>query len=765
MPTKGFPFVDDKFDPTTNPPEVRPGRENQRFPLTVPKPNVPADGFTRAGQKAAERLAEAANLGRREAKRIDASDVPAGFVRAIEAADADPAGNTTSMANGTLRPLPVDGGVLYVIDLAVNPMAVVPDPNNGRNALDQLARRRAPLPVIGSDAFGLPRLGVADATQFIDMCHESHAALGFFHSQVAAGKDYNDLVSIGFQGVHNPIVLVPTIVVEDAGRSMTALIVKEGNRRVAAAMRALAESTGADLSKLAAWSHHLYGPAGPELREMDADAVNAVRRAAMHGDLKGGVWRPASGTGPDVDAFEEKLSRSIKQRTAVRVRTIQARIIVGFDPKSLAPDIAGAPSPLEALVQQYVRSIHIAEAAQKQWTAEAQNINVIDDALRRAAARHQAAGTFQPMTLDEIDAVLGYRNAEWAGAVDGPQHPLRVAAKIFAEVCCDSHDATDCVRDAMKAFNVSVHPSKAGDNRARVAAERIATLSGIANAEGGLYKRTRATIERICRPKLFTACSTHPGGDTQYWWECLDMTVDDLVAQASTESAEGAALSDDDREARATSAGASGGHGPATRALLLLALFAQTMSPAATGATRGAQASPFQMTVSGLGATRGKTATTPELVMVRVASVPGGIAQLGEIVRAALAPTPELPANLLNPDFETDGDPSTAGLLTEAFLRSDQLGWTTDDDEDGDGVTPDVPATVAERYATVVSAILHHLERAHQEAAALDADEELAEEFRSHGIRQDPERDVQRMLTDLMTRASMGYAFAARSAS
>jgi hypothetical protein len=124
-----------------------------------------------------------------------------------------------------------------------------------------------------------------------------------------------------------------------------------------------------------------------------------------------------------------------------------------------------------------------------------------------------------------------------------------------------------------------------------------------------------------------------------------------------------------------------------------LATIGQATNPAFREPLPGEQATPWQLTLNGLGGTRGDTMTTPDLVMRQVLAQhkKDGVKQLAEIVRASLAG--DFPKNTLEPDYVDVNDKGqpverTRGTVTERFLRSSFMGWSSK----GDATTPAPPA-------------------------------------------------------------------------
>jgi hypothetical protein len=723
MPDRPMPYADEDYDVNAHPNEVRPTANSPRLPLLPPKPNVVEDAFTRSGIKFAERLAEAANIGRDTDDHIGIDDIPEGLVRAFEAADAAPAQNVSNLASGAITPLSTGDGELLIVEAILNPMAIIPDPMNGRTMLGHVSRRSRLLTPTCDDAqLDLPVFDLEAASELIDMANASHTELGFRHPRVAPGKDFQDLVSIGLQGVHEPILVTPQVFRGPDGSMMHGLVADDGNRRIAMQLKILADVAGFSAAEQNAWATPMWNGTGYEVRDWTAADVNRVRQRSLIGAETPGTWFPRSGNADDIDAFlNGPAMRSVRIRSFLRSRVVRAQIVVGVNNATLSPAARSEASSTNAVVKRIVRRRHITEAAQKPWDESAQSVQVATSALLGIRDAIGAAKDFVPLTAPEISSVLDGRVAAWSAA-DIDAHPLRLAAKLAATLICEEHDGTSIVRSEMKSFNMSTHHSKIADNRARIAADRVMPLLGFDDPGHSRTKQVRSVIDRAARSRVWQDVKSHPGGVTDPWWRYLDCDSDELAALADAETGVGSSM------------------GPASRALAFKALLCLAASPAV--ASSSSKASPFTITLNGLGGTRGETKTTPDLVILKVLDHPQGVAQLAEIVAAGETSPPRLALNVVNPDAELDGDPSTRGFLTEHELRGPTYGWQGDDadglDGDGDGsvAEPDDPTpTPYVQYLAWqehFTALLHQL--AAEAKAVTDGADELIEQFNAHGL-------------------------------
>jgi len=775
MPSQTYPFVDNDYDRQDNPPEVAIGTDSTRFPLLLPKDNVMPGGHTKSAMKLAERLAEANNRGRPDDRQITEADIPDGLLYAFEAADAAPQHNVSNLSAGTIKVLSTDVGELLYADVLLSPFALCHDPMNGRTIFMSRINRHGLLEPTGEDeSVHLPLIPVESARSLQDMVAQGYDELGYSGATVKAGKDLYDLVSIGLQGIHEPTLVMPVRYYTPDGNAMWTLVIYDGNRRVAASRRVLREATNLAFSDLHAWDDHLINPDGSAvLRDIDAPAVNALRKKAQLRDFAGGRWAPVSGREDDVDHWIETVAaNSIAVRSVVRCRTIPVRLILGVNAATVSPQLEGERSPSMTLVHRVVRRLHIEEAAQKQWSEPVQHLQVSLEALRNSLAKLSTGADFMPMTETELRAVLENRTIDWAGAAESePMHPLRLAGKVIAEIICDDHDGVSAVTNALRAFGMAGKGKGKREHLSEAAVAIVMLLLGFDQLESSSYNRVATVIDRTFRSRVFYDTDKHP--DATKWWELLDRPVSDLVELALVEAKDSGA----DGDSGAAGDDGVGSYGPATRVLLALAIIAQTASPAVRGSTQRVTGSPFQLTLNGLNGTRGVTKTTPDLVMQRLAQRhPGGIRQLGEIVEASLAR--RLPKNVIDPEFVSPAynggpeDPTTKGLLTEYFLRGESMGWTS---EGGPSPVP-TPPTNLDQYQRTVDAVVAGITSAWTEAQALvtddketsddgdgDSEPSLAEYFTQIGIPDDPTRDLRKMLFELVDIVVRGQEGARRN--
>jgi len=769
MANQTYPFVDSDYDRSDNPPEVAIA-DSTRFQLLLPKDNVSPGAHTKSAQKLAERLVEVSNVGRPADQHITEAEVPDGLLYAFEAADAAAQHNVSNLSAGTIKTLSTDVGELQYVDVLLSPFALCHDPMNGRTIFTSRINRHGTLEPSGEDpTVHLPILKVGSAKSLQDMVSQGYDELGYSGPTVKAGKDYNDLVSIGLQGIHEPILAMPVRYYTPSGESMWTLVIYDGNRRVAAARRVLREATNLAYADLNAWDDHLINADGSAtLRDMDAIAVNALRKKALLRDFAGGRWAPVSGREDDRQYWLDNVAaNSIAVRSVVRCRTIPVRLVLGVNAPTLSTQLGAEPSPSMTLVHRIVRRLHIEEAAQKQWSEPVQHLQVALEALRNALAKLESGADLMPMNEAELKAVLDNRTQDWAGVLENDSmHPLRLAAKVIAEIVCDDHDGAGAATNALRAFGMAGRGKNKREHLSEAAESIVMLLLGFDQVESGSYNRVSAVIDRTFRSRVFYETTRHPGPTK--WWELLNLPIDELVELALPE-----ADITSGREDSEPADDGLGNFGPATRALLAMAIIAQSASPVVRGSTGRVTGSVFQLTMNGLNGTRGVTKTTPDLVMQRLAQRhPGGIQQLGEIIDAAL--NGRLPRNVIDPDCvsaQFNGgpeDPSTKSLLTESFLRGEALGWTSE----GGPTTISAPPTNLNQYAHTIEEIVSGITKAWSESQALlfddkesgDKDEpSLADYFTQIGIPDDPTRDLRKMLFDLIDVVVRGQEGARRN--
>lgn len=727
-----FAFVDDAFDTSEYPDELKPAPGSDRFPFTVPKTRIEGTTLSKPAQLLRDRIADVMGCG--------PADVPLGLLRAVEAADAWPDENVKNLASGRVRTITTEAGEICYVEFYANPLALTHDPNNGRTTADARAKMLPYLEATADDpATGAPVIGVRDATEFIRGVEETTTALGFTRT-ISDAKDLADINWIGLQGVHEPALTTPTRVCDATGRSTWILKQDDGNRRLAMLRRVLREATGLGTSETEAWADHLYRADGTTaLRDWTAADVAAVRRKSMFKDAR--YWRPASAT---EEATAEWLSTAtIAQRTVIRASVVPVRLVVGY--RNLTGNGGDHSASLEA-VHRYIRRTHIKTAAQRDWSPSTQAMQVALDTLRRIMARSEATYGYQmALAPTELDAVYLNKVPDWQAVdVDDPTHPLRLASKAIATFVCTGTTSENDVKASLIAHAMSTHASKIREHRAMVAASVAMPILGITvETNKGDYNRARAAVDRASRHPMFTAVNRHPVS-TDPWWAHLDEPVDTLTVLAAKEFDAGNGDQDAPDEKSV------GNFGPATRALLFLATVGQATNPAFVTPFPGEHAAPWQLTLNGLGGTRGNTLTTPDLVMRQVLAAHGaaGVTQLAAMVRAALAG--HLPVNTLEPeyvDLDHHGNPEerTRGTVTERFLRGPFMGWgaTSSGPADGPiggpgGDTP-VPVPTAGPHRDPLDQALDHLRNAIAVASAstvafTDEDSEVAKAFRETGM-------------------------------
>jgi hypothetical protein len=502
-------------------------------------------------------------------------------------------------------------------------------------------------------------------------------------ANITDAKDLQDINWIGLQGVHEPTLVAPTRVEDSAGNGTWALRQEDGNRRLSMQRRCLRAATGLAIHDIEAWGDHLIQPdASRLLRDWTAKDVENVRRKAYFKDAK--YWRPASASVGAIDTWLK--GSNVAQRTVIRNSVIPARLVVGY--RNLKGGVGGRSAAMEAL-HRYIRRTHIKSAAQRDWSPATQAMQVALDTMRRIMVRFDSTtGYTMALSRAELGVVYENRTVAWNGTgIDDPLHPLRLAAKAIATFVCTDTTAEGDVKLSLIAHSMSTHHTKIRENRAGVAASVAMPILDFTVDDGADYTRARAAVDRASRHPMFVAVKRHPDGATDPWWKgYLDRPIDVLLAFADKEFDENMGVDDSPDEKSV------GTFGPATRALLFLAIIGQATNPAFREPLPGEQATPWQLTLNGLGGTRGDTMTTPDLVMRQVLArhKKDGVKQLAEIVRAALAG--DFPMNTLDPDYvdvDNKGQPTerTHGTVTERFLRSSFMGWS----RKGSGAVPAPP--------------------------------------------------------------------------
>ena len=675
---KDFAFIEESFDKSEFPDEIGPTHGSDRFPFAVPKTKVGEGSLTKTAVLLRERVAEAAG--------VDAEAIPEGMMRAMEAADAWPDENVRNAASGRGRSISTEVGEILYVEFWANPCALVHDPNNGRTTADARDKGLPYLEAVRDDAVTrAPVISVPDAATLLAGVQETAGALGFVGT-VSDAKDLHDINWIGLQGVHEPLLVTPTLVEDEAGNHNWMLKVDDGNRRLAMLRRCLREATGLSLSEIESWADHIFQVDGTKrLRDWTAADVENVRRKATYKDPS--YWRPTSTSQEAVESW--LASSNVIKRTVIRTSVVPVRLVVGY--RNLKSSATQRSNSMEA-VQRYIRRTHIKTAAQREWTPAAQAMQVALDSMRRMQVRSATTtGYTMALSADELEAVYANKVVDWAGAdADDPSHPLRLASKAIGTFICTDMTADGDVKLSLTAHSMSTHHSKIRELRAEVAASVALPILGLKPDErrGGDFTRARAAVDRTSRHPMFVAVKKHPDGGRDPWWRYLNHSVGDLEALADKEFDEGMDAAPDDKGV--------GGYGPATRALLFMATIGMATNPAVRTPLAGEAASPWQLTISGLAGSRGQTLTTPDLVMSNVLAQrkKDGVHQLAEVVKASLVGA--IPMNTLDPaaaDTDARDVPieRTRGTLTEAFLRSTALGWR----QEGRGAKSKTAATPA----------------------------------------------------------------------
>ena len=719
MSANRLPYADENFNPEDCPNEVPPGRDTTRFPLARPKANV--DGITRNGKKFAERVAEAANTGRDVADHITVDDVPEGLIRAFEAVDADPDSNLSRVTSGSVSTVSTGDGELLVLEVLVNPLAVVPDPMNGRTT-DKHVNRRSRLidPTDYNTALDIPIYDIEAASDLIDAANNSHTELGFRNPRIKPGKNRDDLVSVGLQGVHDAILLMPHIYRDVDGNTMHCLVAHDGNRRLAMSLRVQQDVAGFDQSQLTSWTAPMGTGNSPVLKDWDAAAVNTVRERSAISPQSAGSWFPASSSDEDIEEFlQRRVDQHVTVRSFLRTRALKAQIVIGVNNSTLSDTARKSVSPATAVMKQRVNRLHIKEAGTLEWSENAQSTQVATTVLQQVRDGIRNAKDFVPLTEDEVTAVLDNTVKPWDSADDLERHPMRMAAKVAATVICSDHDCADTVRDVMKSFSISTAGTKIADNKAKIAAYRVVPLLGFSNADSYATKQVRAAINAFCTNRYFRG----DDNDATPWWSLLDLDADELAAKAKSELAA-------NPDAKPHEAG------PACRALSFKALFCLCASPAVqpTAANR----SPFAVTGTGTGRAGAVTAVKIEQLVFKLFEFELGVDQLAEVVRCGetlgIQPPPK---NLIDPEAQDEGNPSTRGFLTEAFLRGPALGWVDPSTVpvDAEDVDDAVAPSAHQQFLTWQSRFVSLLEQAAAEAEAVQrGNGDLADEFNGYGF-------------------------------
>lgn len=657
-----YPFIDNTYP--ANPvygPEALVSPLNGVGLYHAPKP-PPGDRLSKPVTELAKRWAALFNEVHPDSEPITDAEIPEGLLRALELIDADPDQNVANFAKARVQTVRTAVGSAISVPMLVNPAAVLSDPTNGR-ILQHIRGLRGgnTVEVVGETDLGVPVLQVSSAQALIAMVEDARHHLGFLGpGDIANQKDLSDLISIGLQGIHSEITLVPVLFRDDSGAEGYFFVAIDGNRRLEMARSVTRLTTGLTDDEVVSSLDHLFTESSVMLRDADADDVRNARRKALYHDVRGGQWEP-EGHSRDLEKVEHfertTAAADIRVRSLARVRAVHATVMLTVDPRTIVGDAVEAEAKLMAVGSAFVRSVHIDDAAQKEWEPEAQQYMAMSDAMTRTLKwLRSGADLSLPISADEIKAILGRKAAPWISepgmsAPDGPVHPVNLALKGAAALACNGQDGEIPTRAAMLAMSMSTVGKNGPLKKAEIASRLAADVLFPAAEKKGVVDRARTSLERAMRSRLFYDVKNHPSGLTDPWWSHIDDAVDDLVETARIELTDWQAGNTEDMGA--------GWFGPCGRALMFKALTVQTSSPAVRGLNE-------QLTQTGLGGDRGNTSASPEVVMARLLESSGGIAQLGEIVESGLGTTVRKPQNTIDP---------TVGPLTEEFLRGEAFGW------------------------------------------------------------------------------------------
>ena len=529
--------------------------------------------------------------------------------------------------------------------------------------------------LVGATPLGFPIIEMPSAAAALNMLNDARTEIGLSGpagSRIADEQDQATLISVGLHGVNEAILVVPTVLRDPDGNETLLMVAYDGTRRLEAAKRVQVEVTGCSPEAAFLAVDHLTRSGTPEFRNYDHDAVTHIRRGLLFGDHRGGTWIPA-GNNPSEDSLlgfaASRIASDMQARTMARVRTIRANVLIGVIPTSLSDDADNSPSPLLAVTNAKVRSLHIEESSQKQWSEAAQRYKAAEEAISRiqkafTSGTHPTVPVSSAQLTDLMDRsvpVWGAGSPD-ANVPDGPVHPIRLGAKLMATFTCTDQDGYGAATEALRMFGIAVSGKNARENRSQVAVNAAELCLFPLGETQGTINRISTAIERAFRSSVFYDTVNHPSGLTDPWWKHLDDSVDVLVDGAKAELAAFTAGTVQDT--------ATKWFGPHGRALAALGVFAQTASPLLRSSSNTSQ-----LTLNGLGGTRGETKATPDQVILNLLSADDRIELLGEMVAAALGATLRIPINTLS---------GTGAPLTEADLRGKDLGWDPAPDPDPD---------------------------------------------------------------------------------
>lgn len=751
-----------------------------RFPYMIESYSDDQIGDTAYGEAVRKLVAQAND--------VPPSDVDDGLVRLLEALNADTNYNKARLSAGP-EYRSTEAGTLLVITQRAHVPLTMDDPDNGRNS-DDLALARVPtvLDEHDHDVLALPVQRVHDAEHLKQLIDINVESLGF-EAAVNDTKDRLDLEKVGSQGVHKPLLIAPTMFVDDVGNSSWGAVKRDGNRRGSAAARVIRQATGKDPRLAMA---HMDNGDGLVLRDLTEADIRRTRQLLRFGDHGDGRLFPKKGSDKAIEVW---LNGPVKADRAiaafVRARTVEVEIVVGVH----RPLRDGLRNPSIDLIDQEVRRRHIPEAADKPWDASAARTMIVKDqlkAIREVLEDHDEPDA-APLSVSDVDRLLANsHDLHWnepglrhlavgdepvvpvrfgpEGAENIGEHVdledqvpgidtnlVRLSTKFMITMVGRGHKASKPINQVLRDYSVAALPKQ----RAQ-AASHFASL--VVNATlGTSANRITAALGRTFDHSMFWELDDHEGTDDGHpWWWLLDTDVLELYAMAVQEH-----RNPDERETPRKPD--CGRHGPATRALAALGALALIVNPASRDQDG-------QLTMNGMGGVRGDTAVDASAIISAMLRHEEGLAQLAEAVVATMHESGSQPPRnvVFDPSVEPDAsqepggrpDPTTIPLLKETVLRGSTYGWGVQGSgEEG----ADHERTAAERYDDMLRQIGDAVRTAAVSAVAIgvqpdrestDADDEdqvdFFEVFLMQGIEENIATGILEDLNTITTTVNRG---------
>lgn len=485
---------------------------------------------------------------------VTPDDVPLGLVRLAEALNAKTDLNLAGLAN----PIPkyTEYGVLWTVPLVVNTPMLLAWLINGR-ALRRLASRlkgavKVVTTTVDHERFCLPAMNVQGPDQVLELLDMQRELLGF---QRYTQENKPFLEPLTRQGVLTPAEIVFCRLTDADGGSAWTAQAMEGARRTFASQLIMSLLMGQGDASTLATQHWFEGTAG--LRDLQPKDLQGLGDELSFPETTAAGYFP----GRDVRAWFDGVAATQPMAVAWQLlRTMRVNLVIAIDPSERTR--RRYPQPVSSVVHEFIRTQHVPGKSKRQWehadVAGQAAIAIID----RFDQENRIAATSRSRWLGESDTTWD------APYEDGPSSSNRliettrlIAALTVQDALKKSGgaDGLPYVNETLTDNAMPVSPKE----RAHVAASQAVVVLG--QSDSGRENALAATLESTFRHPMFWKAREHTQGDN--WSDLIGTPLDDLAAQAASESAE------------QKRAGEQGHFGPAQRALGALGAVALAANP------------------------------------------------------------------------------------------------------------------------------------------------------------------------------------------